>query len=82
MSTETPDPIEALPPFVSIKRTSELLGLSRATVWRRIADGTLEIATGSGAGRKRLGLKTSIQRFTQPAQVLRAEVEEWLTEKR
>jgi hypothetical protein len=63
------DPIAALPPFVSIKRTSEILGLSRATVWRRIADGTLEIASGSGAGRKRLVLKTSIQRFAAPAQV-------------
>jgi hypothetical protein len=69
MSTETPDPIEDLPPFVSIKRTSELLGLSRATIWRRIADGSLEIASGSGKGRKRLVLKTSIERFTQPAPV-------------
>jgi len=68
-ATEPSDPIAELPPFVSIKRTSEVLGLSRATIWRRITDGTLEIASGSGAGRKRLVLKTSIQRFAQPAQV-------------
>jgi predicted DNA-binding transcriptional regulator AlpA len=38
MSTETPDPI-------SIKRVKEITGLSRATIWRRIADGTLQVAS-------------------------------------
>jgi hypothetical protein len=69
MTIETCDPIEALPPFVGIKRTGEVLGLSRATVWRRIKDGALQVASGPGAGRKNLVLKASIQRFTQPAQV-------------
>jgi hypothetical protein len=50
------DPIAALPPFVSVTHTAAALCISRATVWRRIADGTLEIASGSGAGRKRLVL--------------------------
>jgi hypothetical protein len=59
MSTETPDPI-------SIKRVKEITGLSRATIWRRIADGTLQVASGSGPGRKNLVIGTSVQRFIQP----------------
>jgi hypothetical protein len=54
------DPIAALPPFVSIKRTGEVLCISRATVWRRIKDGTLQrVGTGKIT-------KASIQRFVQP----------------
>ena len=54
------DPIAALPPFVSIKRTSEVLCISRATVWRRIKDGTLQrVGTGKIT-------KASIQRYAQP----------------
>jgi hypothetical protein len=67
MTTETEIPeIEDLPPLVPIKRTGEVLNLSRATVWRRIKDGTLEVANGPGAGRKNLVIKASIQRFAQP----------------
>jgi len=69
MTTETPDPIAELPPFVSITRTTEVLSLSRATVWRRIKDGTFQVASGGGHGRKNLITKASIQRFAQPAQV-------------
>jgi hypothetical protein len=57
------DPIAALPPFVSIKRTSEVLCISRATVWRRVKDGTLQ-RVGSGKI-----TKESIRRFAQPVQV-------------
>jgi len=54
------DPIAALPPFVSIKRTCEVLCISRATVWRRIKDGTLQrVGTGKIA-------KASIRRYAQP----------------
>ena len=57
------DPIAALPPFVSIKRTSEVLCISRATVWRRIKDGTLQrVGTGKIT-------KASIQRFAQPKEM-------------
>jgi len=66
MATETSDPIEALPPFVSVTRTCAVLNMSRATIWRRIKDGTLQIASGSGNGRKNLITKASIQRFAQP----------------
>ena len=57
------DPIAALPPFVSVTRTAAALCISRATVWRRIKDGTLE-RVGSGKITKK-----SIERFAQPAQV-------------
>jgi hypothetical protein len=57
------DPIAALPLFVSIKRTSEVLCISRATVWRRIKDGTLQrVGTGKIT-------KASIQRFAQPKEM-------------
>jgi hypothetical protein len=60
-SSDPDDPIAALPPFVSIKRTCEVLCISRATVWRRVKDGTLEAASGSGKITKQ-----SIRRFAQP----------------
>jgi hypothetical protein len=69
MTIDTPDPVAALPPFVTVKRTSEILGLSRATIWRRVKDGSLLVASGGGHGRKNLILKASIVRFAQPAQV-------------
>jgi hypothetical protein len=54
------DPIAALPPFVSVTRTAAVLCISRATVWRRIKDGTLQrVGTGKIT-------KASIQRFAQP----------------
>ena len=56
------DPIAALPPFVSVARTATALCISRATVWRRIKDGTLE-RVGSGKITKK-----SIERFAQPGQ--------------
>jgi hypothetical protein len=56
----TTDVIAALPPFVSIKRTAAALCISRATVWRRVKDGTLErVGTGKIT-------KKSIERFAQP----------------
>jgi hypothetical protein len=59
-SESSDDPIAALPPFVSIKRTGEVLCISRATVWRRVKDGTLErVGTGKIT-------KASIQRYAQP----------------
>jgi hypothetical protein len=62
-ATEPSDPIEALPPFVSVTQTAAALCISRATVWRRVKDGTLErVGTGKIT-------KASIQRFAQPAQV-------------
>jgi hypothetical protein len=66
MPSEPSDPIAELPPFVSVKQTCAILNMSRATVWRRIKDGTLQIASGSGNGRKNLVTKASIQRFAQP----------------
>jgi hypothetical protein len=54
------DPIAALPPFVSVTRTAAVLCISRATVWRRIRDGTLE-RVGSGKITKK-----SIERFAAP----------------
>jgi len=68
MSDNPSDPMEALPALVSVQRTCKVLGLSRPTVWRRVKDGTLQVASGSLGGRT-LILKTSIQRFLQPAQV-------------
>jgi hypothetical protein len=55
------DPIAALPPFVSKKRTAEVLCISRATVWRAIKAGKLQAASGSGKI-----IKASIQRFAEP----------------
>jgi excisionase family DNA binding protein len=69
MTTDISDPIAALPPFISVKQTCKVLNLSRATVWRRIKDGTLQVASGTGRGRKNLIIKASIERFAQPAQV-------------
>jgi hypothetical protein len=57
------DPINELPPFVTIKRASEALWLSRATIWRRVKDGTLK-KVGSGKI-----TKASIRRFAQPIEV-------------
>jgi hypothetical protein len=54
------DPIAGLPPFVSVTRTAAALCISRATVWRRIKDGTLErVGTGKIT-------KKSIERFAAP----------------
>jgi hypothetical protein len=57
------DPIAALPPFVSVRQTAATLCISRATVWRRIRDGTLE-RVGTGKITKR-----SIERLAAPAEV-------------
>jgi hypothetical protein len=65
-SDQPSDPIAALPPFISIKQTGQILGLSRATIWRRIKEGSLQVASGSGKGRKNLITKASIERFAQP----------------
>jgi hypothetical protein len=69
--SEHPDVIAALPPFVSVKRTGEVLGMSRPTVWRRIKDGTFQVASGSlgRPGSRTLIIKASIERFAAPAQV-------------
>jgi hypothetical protein len=54
------DPIAALPPYVSVTRTAAVLCISRATVWRRIKDGTLErVGTGKIT-------KKSIERLAAP----------------
>jgi hypothetical protein len=64
------DPIAALPPLVSIKQACAVLNLSRVTIWRRVKDGTLQIASGSsGRGRKNLLTKGSIVRFAAPREV-------------
>ena len=62
-SSSDDDPIAALPPFVSVTQTATVLCISRATVWRRIKDGTLE-RVGSGKITKR-----SIERFAAPVEV-------------
>jgi hypothetical protein len=60
MPPEPSDPIAALPPYVSVTRTAAVLCISRATVWRRIKDGTLErVGTGKIT-------KKSIERLVAP----------------
>ena len=68
MTSETRTPTEQLdpPPLLSIKRVRELTTLSKATIWRRIADRTLEVASGTGNRRKCLVTRASIERFMQP----------------
>jgi hypothetical protein len=63
-----------LPPLLSIKKVRQLTGLSRATIWRRIQDGSLQIASGSGNGRKALVIGASVQRFMQPKAMATEEV--------
>jgi hypothetical protein len=55
-----------VPPLLSITRVKQITGLSRATIWRRIADGTFQVANGSGPGCKNLVIGASVQRFIQP----------------
>jgi hypothetical protein len=62
--TDISDPtIAELPPLVSVKQTCAVLNMSRATVWRRVKDGTLQVANGGGSGKKNFVTKASIQRF-------------------
>lgn len=50
------------PEFASIPTTAEFLDVSVATVWRRIADGTLETVKLGGA--RRVRLRRSLDRLS------------------
>jgi len=52
--------IDALPPFVTKTLAAKALAMSRATLWRRVKDGTLQVDAGGRV------IKESIQRFAAP----------------
>jgi hypothetical protein len=56
----TSDSIDALPPFVTKTRAAKALAMSRATLWRRVKDGTLQVDAGGRV------ITESIKRFAAP----------------